>query len=216
MTDELVQTKRHGGLLQITLNRPNKANSLTQVMLHRLHDIFLQAAEDPDLRALTITGAGERVFCGGADLAEVSFDRDDPKEAIWNEMAAALAAVPILTIAMINGACIGGGMTLALGCDVRLCIPKSVFGYPVLQNGILMGPTDAVRLHALIGPGRASLFLLCGQRIDAGEALNWGLVDRVVEPGSLEWATQDLCQLALAADGEHLAALKWQTRGEIT
>lgn len=214
MTDQLINTERNGAHLQVTLNRPEKANALSQVMLHQLHDIFQNAANDRDLRALTITGTGGRVFCGGADLTEVSFDPDDPSQAIWDDMARALAAVPALTIAMINGACIGGGMTLALGCDIRLCVPQSVFGYPVLQNGILLGDIDAARLHALVGPGRASLFLLGAARIPANEALTWGLVDRIIEPDSLEAATNEMCSTALAADRDHLAALKAQCRGE--
>ena len=78
--------------LSFTLNRPGKANALNQVMLHQLHDIFVDAATNRDLRALTITGSGGRVFCGGADLTEVSFDPDDPSQAIWDDMARALAA----------------------------------------------------------------------------------------------------------------------------
>jgi len=214
VTDQLVNTERNGAHLQVTLNRSEKANALTQVMLHQLHDIFQNAASDRDLRVLSITGTGGRVFCGGADLTEVSFDPDDPSQAIWDDMARALAAVPALTIAMINGACIGGGMTLALGCDIRLCVPQTVFGYPVLQNGILLGDIDATRLRALVGPGRASLFLLGAARIPADEALTWGLVDRIIEPDSLEAATTELCKAALAADRDHLAALKAQCRGE--
>ncbi|MDH3740867.1 MAG: enoyl-CoA hydratase/isomerase family protein [Hyphomicrobiales bacterium] len=212
MTDHLIITQRNGGHLQVTLNRPGKANALSQVMLHQLHDIFADAAHDRDLRALSITGTGGRVFCGGADLTEVSFDPDDPSQEIWDDMAKALAAVPVLTIAMINGACIGGGMTLALGCDIRVCVPQSVFGYPVLQNGILLGDIDAARLRALVGPGRASLFLLGAARILADEALSWGLVDRIVEPVALEAAVTTLCTTALAADRDHLAALKVQCR----
>ena len=214
MADQHVQIEKQGSLWQVTLNRPDKAHALTRAMLNKLHNTFLEAANDPDLRVLTITGAGGRVFCAGADLAEVSFDRDDPEEAIWGEMAASLAAVPALTIAIINGACIGGGMTLALGCDIRLCVPHSVFGYPVLQNGILLGDLDANRLRELIGPGRASLFILGGQRIEALEADRWGLIDRVIEAGALKAATAEIYQIALSADRDHLSALKAQCRGQ--
>ena len=92
-------------------------------------------------RALVITGAGDRVFSAGADLTELPAGPDDPLYDAWRELAETMAALPVLTVAMINGACIGGGMTLALGCDIRVCVSESSFAYPVLKNGILLGRT---------------------------------------------------------------------------
>ncbi len=209
---ELVGVERQGSLWRVTLSRPEKANALTRAMLHRLHEIFLAAASDGALRALTITGSGERAFCGGADLSELSRDPEDPKDAIWDVMAEALASLPVLTLALINGACIGGGMSLALGCDIRASVPQAIFAYPVLRNGLLPGRQDSARLHALIGPGRSSLLLLGGARIDADEAAGWGLVDRVVERPLLSRTAGELLETALEAEPLHLATLKKRCR----
>ncbi len=201
--------------MRVFIDRPEKANALTHAMLRRLIAIFRDAPEDPSLRVLMLEGAGGRVFCGGADLSELSTDPHDPGHALWEGLSDSLAALPILTIALINGPCIGGGMTLALGCDIRLAAPEAVFGYPVLRNGVLPEIRDAARLRALIGSGRSSLILLGGTRVAAAEAEAWGLVDRIVPREELMPAADELSQAALAADRGHLAAIKrlcWEER----
>jgi enoyl-CoA hydratase len=208
MSNSDITVERDGGLWRVTLNRPSKANALSQDMLHELCCLFRAGAADNDLRALVIAGAGERAFCAGADLAEVPTSPDDPAYTAWRDLAKNLADLPILTIAMINGACIGGGLTLALGCDIRVCVPHSTFAYPVLKNGILLGERDANRLRDLIGPGRTSTLILGGSRIDANEAYTWGLVDRVVNGADLGQAVSELCETALNADREHLVTTK--------
>lgn len=130
MSDEYLNIDREGTILGVTLNRPEKANALSKRMLSRLTNTFHEAVADDALHVLTIEGAGGRVFCAGADLTELSKDPDAPENMIWEEMAIALVNIPFLTIAFI-----GGATTLALGCDIRLAAPESVFGYPVLRNG---------------------------------------------------------------------------------
>ena len=203
---DLIVAEREGALLRVTINRPTKANSLTSEMLVALRDIFRAAASDADLRALIVTGAGERVFCAGADLNTLYDAQAGPDP--WTEMAAALHAVPVPTIAAINGPCMGGGLTLALGCDMRLAVPEARFSYPVLKNNVLPGQYDVDRLKALIGPGRSAAILLGGDTIGADEAEAWGLVDRLVQRESLLDACQDLCATAQAAGGTHLKTLK--------
>lgn len=211
MTSGLIAAARNGRLCAVTLDRPHKANALTQAMLRDLRDIFVAMAAE-DIRVLTLTGAGERAFCAGADLSELSRTVDDPANALWDEMAAALHALPVLTIACVNGACIGGGLTLALNCDIRLGVPDAQFGYPALRNAVLPSARDGARLNALIGPGRTSLLLLAGTRISAVEAVSWGLVDQLVARDRLMEAAKQLSQVALAADAPHLAALKQSCR----
>lgn len=208
MADDHILAERDHEVLKIVLNRPDKANSLTRDMIGALTELFDLAGEDDDLRVLTIEGAGGRVFCGGADLAQFIEDGQSGDDELWEEMSEALSAVPFLTIAKINGACIGGSLTLALGCDVRLGVPSAVFGYPVLRNGVFPTTQDGRRLDSLVGPGRKALFLLGGTRVDADEALNWGLVDRIVAPEALDETTEELSQAALAAPPDHLQALK--------
>lgn len=213
MSRDLVRCERAMGAWRVVLDRAEKANALTHDMLHRLHQIFIEAAADESLRALTITGAGERAFCGGADLSELSTDPDDPAEAIWEEMAGALASLPVVTVAAINGACIGGGMTLALACNMRVSVPEAVFAYPALRNGVLPGAQDCKRLDALIGPGRAALLLLAGERIGADEAAAWGLVDRLSERDALTSTVSALTAAARAAERGHVSAIKELCRG---
>ncbi len=208
MSQEHILAEREGRILRIVLNRPGKANALTRKMLAELIELFDLAAEDGALRALTVEGAGGKVFCGGADLGQFIKAGKAGDDALWEEMSEALAAVPFLTIAKIGGACIGGASTLALGCDVRLAVPGAVFGYPVLQNGVFPTSQDGRRLEALVGPGRKALFLLGGYRVEAEEALAWGLVDRLVAADELDAAAGALCAGADAAPEGHLEALK--------
>ena len=203
---DLIQTTRAGALLTVTINRSGKANSLTTEMLVALRDIFRATAQDDSLRAVLITGAGGRVFCAGADLNTLYDELDGPDP--WDEMARALHAVPVPTIAAINGPCMGGGLTLALGCDMRLAVPEARFSYPVLKNNVLPGQYDVDRLRALIGPGRSAAILLGGEVVGAEEAAAWGLVDRLVAQDDLISACHDLCATALAAEGAHLKTLK--------
>lgn len=208
--NNLIQTRLEDACLTVTINRPDKANSLTTEMLVALRDIFRAAAEDKELRAVIITGAGGRVFCAGADLNTLYDDLDGPDP--WDEMADALRAVPVLTVAAINGPCIGGGLTLALGCDFRVCVPEARFAYPVLKNNVLPGQYDVDKLQALTGPGRSAAILLGGEVVSADEAVTWGLVDRLVQSDDLPDICRSLCATALAADGAHLKKLKAMLR----
>jgi len=203
---DLIQTVREGALLTVTINRADKANALTTEMLVALRDIFRAGKQDDTLRPVLITGAGGRVFCAGADLNTL-FDEADGFDH-WDEMARALNAVPVPTIAAINGPCMGGGLTLALGCDMRLAVPEARFSYPVLKNNVLPGQYDVDRLRALIGQGRSAAILLGGEVVGAEEAAAWGLVDRLVPNGDLISACHRLCATALVADGAHLKTLK--------
>lgn len=209
---DLIATERQGNLLRLILNRPSKANALSRKMLHRLRAVFEKAGADESLHVLTIEGAGGRVFCAGADLTEFSDAPNDSTVNVWGEMSSALSAIPFLTIAIINGPCIGGATALAVGCDIRLAVPDATFGYPVLRNGMFPVHRDSCRLSSLIGPGRSALFLLGGVRIDAQEALDWGLVDRIVARDDLEATALEISAAAREADRAHLVELKARSR----
>ena len=196
----------------LTLNRPDKANMLNIEMLQILKAIFAAALQERELRALILTGAGERVFCSGSEVDE-STRRAHIQNVLWDEVGEALNTLPLLTIALINGHCIGRAMTLMLGCDIRVSVPQARFSYPVLQNGTLPGAQDMDRLRALIGPGRSSALLLGGQRIHGERALNWGLVDYVVERPALTNLAATLSLVATQSEGEHLATIKRLCRG---
>ena len=161
-------------------------------------------------RVVIVTGAGERVFCAGADLNTLYDDLADPDP--WDEMASTLHSIPVLTVAAINGPCMGGGLTLALGCDIRICVPDARFAYPVLKNNVVPGQYDVDKLQALVGAGRGAAILLGGDTVNAQDAVAWGLVDRMVDRDGLAVTCQQLCAPTLAADRAHLKTLKSMMR----
>lgn len=193
-----------GGLTTLTLNRPDKANSLTRDMLGALVDAVGVAATD-GTRVLVLTGVG-KVFSAGADLDEARAGlATDP---VWERLSGAIAALPCLTIAALNGTLAGGAMGMALACDLRAAVEGAKVFYPVMRLGFLPQPSDPARLAALVGPARAKLILMAGARVPVEEALAWGLVDRVVEAEALDDTVAALAADALAATAAHVAAIK--------
>lgn len=211
MSDDLILVHREDACLTSVINRPDKANSLTSDMLVQLREAFAGAAGDDSLRAVVIIGAGERVFCAGADLNTLYDETGGPD--LWAEMSKALREIPVLTIAAINGPCLGGGLTLALGCDVRIGVPEARFSYPVLKNNVLPGQYDVDRLQELIGSGRSAAVLLGGSIVSSEDAMTWGLIDMLVPRDTLQETCRDLCATALQSDGAHLRTLKSKLKG---
>ncbi|RFU13653.1 enoyl-CoA hydratase/isomerase family protein [Rhodobacteraceae bacterium W635] len=202
----MIDLVKEGGLWTVTLNRPDKANSLTPGMLEDLAGIAEAGATDDDLRALILTGAGDRVFSAGADLEAAKAGL--ATSPLWERLSAAIAALPCLTIAALNGTLAGGAFGMALACDIRLAAPGARFFYPVAQLGYLPQPSDPGRLAALVGPSRARMILLASQKIGAEEALAWGLVDRLASPDALLAEARGLAAAALAGDVGVLRAIK--------
>lgn len=203
----MIITDSAGGCTILRLSRSHKANALTEAMLHDLC-IAVSAA---DSKALILTGEG-KVFSAGADLDEMKAGLGTSPA--WEMLSSAIASYPGLTIAALNGTLAGGAMGMALACDLRIAVPEARFFYPVMRLGYLPQPSDPGRLVALVGPSRARMILLAGQRIGADEALAWGLIDRIVEPDGLMDGAKALAADALGADQGHLHALKRMTRGE--
>jgi enoyl-CoA hydratase/carnithine racemase len=202
----MIDCQRDDGLWVVTLNRPDKANSLTAAMLERLVDLLLEASVDPHLRALILTGAGERVFSAGADLDEARAGL--ATSPLWEQVSGAIGALPCLTIAALNGTLAGGAFGMALACDIRLAVPGARFFYPVAKLGFLPQPSDPGRLVALMGPARAKLLLLGGQKFTADEALAFGLIDRIVLPEHVMDQARHLAADALAGNPEVLKRIK--------
>lgn len=175
----MITLTKQGALWRITLNRPEKANALTAAMLWELVEIA-EAAQQ--VRGLIITGAGG-VFSAGGDLDEMAAGLANSD--LWERLSNAIAALPGLSIAALNGTLAGGAMGMALACDIRLAVPKAKFFYPVMKRGFLPQPSDPLRMAALIGPARTKLILLGGQTLTAQEALQFGLIERVVQPEAL-------------------------------
>ena len=192
----MITLDRQEGLWEITLNRPEKANALTAAMLQDLAEIA-EAAQQA--RGLIITGAGG-VFSAGGDLDEMA-DGLATSE-VWERLSTAIAAVPGLSIAALNGTLAGGAMGMALACDIRLAVPKAKFFYPVMKRGFLPQPSDPLRMSALIGPARTKLILMGGQKLSAQAALQFGLIERVLEPEALLPTAENIAADTMAASPE--------------
>lgn len=204
----MIELTHEGDLWIVTLNRPDKANSLTREMLEELVDIARRATP---ARALILTGRG-KVFSAGADLEAARAGL--ATSGLWEDLSGALAALPGLTVAALNGTLAGGAMGMALACDIRIAVPGARFFYPVMKLGFLPQPSDPGRMAALIGPARTRLILMGGQKIPADEALAFGLVDRLVAPETLMDTARDIVADTLAAQPEIAARIKQMCAGD--
>ena len=175
----MIDLAQAGDVWRVTLNRPEKANALTAAMLQELVEIA-EAAQAA--RAVIITANGS-VFSAGADLDEMHAGL--ATSPLWERLSRAIAALPGLSIAALNGTLAGGAMGMVLACDIRLAVPATLFFYPVMKRGFLPQPSDSQRMQALIGPARTKLILMAGQKLTAQQALQYGLIERVVEPDQL-------------------------------
>jgi len=199
----VITVEREAGLWWVTIDRPDKANALTRAMLAELAEIA--EAAHGQAKVFVITGTG-RIFSAGADLdAARAGLATDP---VWERLSGAIAALPGLSIAALNGTLAGGAFGMALAADLRLAVPEAKFFYPVMRLGFLPQPSDPPRLAALVGPARAKLILMGGAKPTAEEALAMGLVDAVVPLDTLEATTRALAADALAAAPAHVAAIK--------
>ncbi|WP_420858071.1 enoyl-CoA hydratase/isomerase family protein [Marivivens marinus] len=196
----MIRLDKDGDLWVAKINRPDKANSLTRAMLGDLADI---AEEAQAAKVLILTGAG-KVFSAGADLDEARAGlATDP---VWERLSGAIAALPGLTIAALNGTLAGGAFGMTLACDLRIAVAGAKFFYPVMKLGFLPQPSDPARMAALVGPARAKLLLMGGQKIDAETALSFGLIDRIADDPLAE--ARIIATDALAADPVHIASIK--------
>ena len=175
-----------GPLALVTINRPQRHNAISLDTLEELHGAVRLAAMDDDVRVIAITGAGGRAFASGSDLSEV-LHRDFRKalEPIVQGLADHLERTPKPTIAAIDGICMGGGLEVALGCDLRIATRRSRFATPEGKLGIIPGGGATARLPRIVGRGWAMEMMLMGEPIDAERALSIGLVTRLVEPDEL-------------------------------
>ncbi|MBI4362057.1 MAG: enoyl-CoA hydratase/isomerase family protein [Euryarchaeota archaeon] len=198
MTSILVS--REGPLATVTLNRPERLNALDLEMLGELQGALESLRGDPGVRGVILTGAGERAFAAGADIAGF---RD--RSPLWGqefarrgqETARAIETLPQPTLAAINGHALGGGLELALACDLRLSVPRAKLGLPEVNLGLMPGWGGTQRLPRLVGSGRAREMILTGEPIGGDEAHRIGLVNRLVEPpGLMKAARETLVKIA--------------------
>lgn len=197
----MIEVKQDGAMLTVSLNRPDKANALTPEMLSDLVEIYRNA----DAKVIMLTGAGG-VFSAGADLDAARAGL--ATSPLWEQLSGAISTHAGLTIAALNGTLAGGAFGMALACDLRIAVPNAKFFYPVMKLGFLPQPSDPARLRDLIGPARAKMILMAGQKVLADEALQWGLIDRIVAADMLLEAATALGQDVMAAAQGHVADMK--------
>jgi len=193
LSTERVRVERRGPAAWVILDRPEAMNALSRQLNLELADIAGALGDDPELRAVVITGAGDRAFSAGADLKErkgVGAAETGPYVDAISGAINAVAAIPRVTVAAVNGYAFGGGFELALACDIRIASDKAAFGLTEVRLGIMPGAGGTQRLPRAIGVAAAKELILTGRRIDAARALALGLVSLVVPPGELEAAAQ--------------------------
>ncbi|MFA8387104.1 MAG: enoyl-CoA hydratase/isomerase family protein [Pelagibaca sp.] len=198
----MIEVQYDGALCVLTIDRTDKANSLTADMLEAL---CVGVEEARGARALILTGRG-KVFSAGADLEAARAGL--ATSPLWERLSGAIARHPGLTIAALNGTAAGGAMGMVLACDLRIAVPGTKAFYPVMKLGFLPQPSDAARLQALVGPSRAKMILMAGQKIETEVALTWGLIDEVVGPDDLMVRAKALTENVCGATAEHTRAIK--------
>jgi enoyl-CoA hydratase/carnithine racemase len=181
-----------GPVAVVTLNRPAKLNAVTPDMAAALRACLARVDADPEIRAAVLTGAGERAFCVGSDIREL-----DAYDTPWefrnrDDYGDAVRALRKPIIAAVNGYAYGGGLELALACDIRLAAETATFAAPEIKLGWIGGSGQSALLAHAVGPSNAATMLLTGDPIDAVRALQWGLVTAVHPPGELAAAAKEL------------------------
>lgn len=175
-----------GEVATILLNRPAKRNAVTYAMWERLPDLYAQVVEGGQVRVLIVRGAGERAFSGGADISEFERLRTTPEQnKVYNAAAARaqslLAQLPVPTVALIHGACVGGGLGLALSCDLRFGDASARFAITPAKLGIVYPLEVTKRLVDVVGPAHAKQILYTGQQLSAARARDIGLINDVLD-----------------------------------
>jgi len=187
--EDLLHLERDGQVAHLVLDRPGKLNALTLAMIARLDALCGELEGDRDVRAVVLRSTSNRAFCAGADVHEWSALGPEGMWRRWiaegHRVFARFAALPMPTIAAIDGMAFGGGLELALCCDLRVVAQSARFALPEVKIGIVPGWGGPARLSALVGASRAKQMALTGAPIDADTALAWGLANEVVEGDAL-------------------------------
>ncbi len=186
MSEVPVKLERRGPVAVLTVDRPDRRNALSRQTLMELGRFGRELVLDADIRAIIITGSGDKVFCAGADLKErQAFTNEDVRiqVGLYRTELGVLDKSPKPVVAALNGSAFGGGLELALLCDLRVCAPAAKLALPETTLGIIPGAGGTQRLPRVIGEARAKEMILLGRPIDAATALAWGLVNRVSPEG---------------------------------
>ena len=204
MVQELIKVEKEGPVVWLTLNREDKLNALNKGAFEALEAQVEFLLHDHSARVVVIIGSGEKAFCVGADLKERKGmnEKDVLNRLLWvREIYKKMEQLPQVVIAAINGLALGGGLELALCCDLRIALSKALLGFPEVGLAIIPGNGGTQRLTRLVGVGRAKDLVLRARRIPAEEAYQWGIVNEVVEGereklvGRVSEIAHQLCEL---------------------
>ena len=209
--DTLIDVMRDGPIATLVLNRPDKLNALTKPMWQALGDAVTALSADDAVRCVILRGAGEKAFSPGNDIGEFATERANQAQAVrygavMHATMDALAACRHPLVAQIHGICVGGGLEIAMLCDLRICGESSRFGAPIKNLGLVMAYAEMAPLVRVVGPAVALELLLEGRIFDAAEAKDKGLVTRVVPDAQV--AAEARATAERIADGAPLAA-RW-------
>ena len=198
-----VDIRIDGAIAVLTLNRPGALNAFDSAQIERVVEVFRSLKEHREIRAVILTGAGDRAFAAGADIKEMAELTEAEGLAFGRRghvMALAIETLPQPVIAAVNGFALGGGCEVALACDIRIASDRAVFAQPEVGLGIPPGWGGTQRLTRLVGAGLAAELILTGRRVKAEEALRIGLVNAVHPPDELMAKATGLAE-AIAKNG---------------
>lgn len=212
-----VLLEQNGGIATVTLNRPKARNAFNRGVLEGLYEAANHILNEPEVRVVILTGAGDQSFCAGIDLKMVSagesLDGDAKRHdrfghiQIYRDCFTAYEKLPVPVIAAINGFCFGAGLELALACDIRLADETAQFNIPEAQLGIIPDGGGTQRLPKIVGVGKAKELIYTGRKINAQEALRIGLVEHVYPKPRLMEEARKLAQ-EIADNGEPVIGCK--------
>jgi enoyl-CoA hydratase len=210
MSDVLTTEKLEGRVALLTVTRPEKMNALNGEVRCALVGALDDLRDDDDVRALVLTGAGDKAFIAGADIGEFKDQTpvDQYRSMQSGNIYSALEAYPKPVIAMINGYCLGGGCELAMACDIRIAASGARLGQPEMNLGLIPGGGGTQRLPRLVGEGRAMKLVMTGEMISGDEAADMGLVDEVADDADLEDRTLELARTIASKSPVALQAAK--------
>lgn len=183
-SEQLVIEERRGNVLCLALNRPERHHALNNALSDALSAAFERATADPDVACIILTGTGDRAFCAGGDMLEMSGveESSEAKSRGAGGLFAMVSRVTVPVIAAVNGYCFGGGARLAIGCDIRIASTTASFRLPGSEYGLVVA---AAALPRLVGAARAKELIFTARKFDAREALDYGLVTSLHEPAEL-------------------------------
>ncbi|MGI9485905.1 MAG: enoyl-CoA hydratase-related protein [Geminicoccaceae bacterium] len=212
MNDREIEVVRDGPVATLILNRPEKRNALNEAMWREIANQVYSLGSDPSIRVLILRGADEAAFSAGADIGEFDRVHQSPKTAeayrqVVDGAYESLAGLNKPTIAMIQGACFGGGCALSLCCDLRYADSAASFCIPPARLGLVYSLKETKRLADLVGPSKTKEMLMGAYIVDAGEALRIGLATRLFDAREIEHETYKFAH--------HLAELSQATIGAV-